>query len=461
MTDLSLDDDIDPAISQPLVSVSPWPTPTPMFTYLAGAAGSGKTFLIKAWMEEEKGILLCASTGIAAVNLGGCATINATLGYFDTKSLQDAFVDGRLTARLGRLWKSGVRRLVLDEVSMTEADQITYLVRAIEEVNGRGYVLDKQSEDTPADMGLTLVGDMLQLGPVKAAYAFESPEWGKFAEHTHTLTEIKRQADPDFIEALRHARSGHGAKALEYFAQFLHEHTDDQFDGPTILAKNEAVDRYNHIRFDRISTPTLLYPSARWGKQRSEWGNPEKPAHTWGIPERLPMKVGALVMILTNVWGEGSPTQRRAIYVNGDLGEVTETPDPKEKYIRVRLQRTGQEVSVDYVHRDVLIPCDSARRKELRDQGKAQLIGEGGKWEITGGIDYLPVRLAYACTTFKSQGLSLDKVQVSLRDPFFKTSGMTYVALSRARSPQGLRIVGSAATLVDRCVCDPKLKPYL
>ena len=439
----------------------PWTDPVPTFTYLSGPAGSGKTFLTKAWMEQEKGLLLCAATGIAAVNLGGCATINATLGYFDTKSLQDSFIEGRLTARLGKLWKSGVRRIVLDEISMTDADQLTYFVQAIEELNGRGYVLDKTSEEEPAEMGFTCVGDFLQLGPVKAAYAFESPEWHRFAEHTHCLTEIKRQADKDFIEALRWARAGEGKKALEYFSTLLCEQIDDSFDGPTILAKNESVDRYNTIRFGRIDAPTVLYPSTRWGKQRSEWGNPEKPSHTWGIPDRLPLKVGALVMILTNVWSEGSPTMRRAIYVNGDLGEVTETPDPSEKWVKVRLQRTGEVVTVDYLHRDVTIPCDAPRRKELRDLGLQDRIGEGGKWEIVGGIDYMPIRLAYATTCHKSQGLSLDRVQVSLRDPFFKTTGMTYVALSRARNPQGLRLVGSAATFIERCVTHPKLKAWL
>lgn len=454
----SLDD--LPLESQELAA-NPWAPHTPTFSYLSGPAGSGKTFLTKAWMDEEPGLLLCASTGIAAVNLGGCATINATLGYFDTKSLQDSFIDGRLTARLGRLWKSGVRRIILDEISMTPADQITYLVRAVEELNGRGYVLDKHTDDTPADMGFTCVGDFLQLGPVKDAYAFESPEWERFAEHTHKLTQIRRQANPDFIEALRAAREGNGKRALEYFHTYLHDDTDDHFEGPTILAKNEAVDRYNQIRYDRIQTQSVLYPSARWGKQRSEWGNPEKPSHTWGVPDRLALKVGALVMILSNVWSEGSPTLRRAIYVNGDLGEITETPDPSEKFVKVRLQRTGQEVSVGYVHRDVLIPCDSARRKELRDQGLQDRIGEGGKWEIIGAIDYLPVRLAYACTVHKSQGLSLACVQVNIRDPFFKQPGLLYVALSRSRTPDGLHLVGSAAAFVERCVIDKRVTPWL
>lgn len=450
-------DDLDLTVSEPL---HPWGATAPTFTYLAGAAGSGKTFLTKRWAEGEKGLLLCGTTGVAAINLGG-TTINAILGYFDTASLQEKFVTGQLTAQLGRLYRSGVRRLIIDEVSMMDGDQLTYLVQAIEEVNGRGYVLDATSTDRASEMGLTLVGDWCQLPPVKAPFGFQSPEWHRFKPFTHILTEIRRQADPHFIEALRAARRGDGRKALEYFGDVIgiQETTDDQFGGATILAKNDSVDRFNHIRFQQLDSPVVIYPSTRWGKQRSEWGNPEKPPYTWGIPQHLPVRVGALVMILTNVWAPGPPP-RRAIYVNGDIGTITETPDPSEKFIKVRLQRTNQEVAVDYLHRDVTIPIDSARRKELREQGLQDRIGDEGRFEIVGGIDYLPVRLAWATTCHKAQGLSLTTVQVNIRDAFFKTPAMLYVALSRARTAEGLRLVGSAAAFVERCASDPRLREW-
>ena len=243
-----------------------WPAPCPPYTYLAGTAGSGKTFAVQAWAEREQGLELCATTGIAAINLGG-TTVNATLGYFDTASLQESYVNGFLTARLGKLWRAGVRRLVVDEVSMMDGDQLTLLVRAIEEVNGRGYVLGKwdEEDDTPPPaMGLTLVGDFAQLGAVKAPYAFESSEWARFQEHTRTLTEIRRQADPAFIAALRAARVGDGRRVLDYFAGKIHTETDDRFEGPTLLAKNEAVDRYNWIRLSRLAGRDLLFGSARW-----------------------------------------------------------------------------------------------------------------------------------------------------------------------------------------------------
>lgn len=438
-----------------------WPDPIPPFTYLAGPAGCGKTFAVKEWQARERGLMLLATTGIAAINLGG-TTINACLGYFDTKSLQESYTNGFLTARLGRLWKAGVKRLVVDEVSMLSGDQLTYLVRGIEEVNGRGYVLgkwDAEDESEPPAMSLTLVGDFAQLPPVKEPFAFESSEWGRFAEpgHIKVLTEIRRQSDQGFIHMLRAARVGNGQEVLNFFRGQIHQETDDEFQGPTLFAKNDAVDRYNWIRLGRVQGRDCYFESRREGDQRSEWGNPKKPPNTWGIPLRFHTKVGALVMILANCRADGPPPQP-FIYVNGDLGEVVEADDCS---CLVKLQRTGQDVQVGYVRREVLVPCDSARRKELREKGQAGKITENGKFEITGWIEYMPLRVAYGSTVHKSQGLSLDRVQVNIRDAFFKSPGMMYVALSRCRTAAGLRLVGSEAALVERCAADPRLTAWL
>jgi hypothetical protein len=436
--------------------VSVWPEPVPPFTALFGAAGSGKTFATKLWAEQRPGILLAATTGIAAVNLGG-ETINSILGYFDTQSLQEAYINGSLTARLGKLWKVGVRRLVVDEVSMLAGDQLTYLVRAVEEVNNRGYVLGKWTDDDdgpPPAMGLTLVGDFCQLAPVKAPYAFESEEWGRFADATITLTAIRRQSDAAFIEMLRAARAGRGDLVAQYFEGrgAIHQETDDHFDGATIVAKNDSVDRYNALRMDRLPGPRVTFPSVRWGKLRSEWGQLEKPKHTWGIPEVLQLKEGALVMVLNNQRDDC----RQLTCVNGDLGTLQEAEDGTAF---VGLQRTGEIVRVLPVTRVVRVPADATRRAELRKAGHGDRID--GKWEIVGEITYMPLRVAYASTVHKSQGLSLDSVQVNIRDHFFKSPGMLYVALSRARTAEGLRLVGSPAAITERCTTDPRLRDWL
>ena len=104
---------------------------TSNFSFLRGPAGTGKTWLARRMVKEYPGTLLCATTGIAAVNLGEGTTINAALGYFDTASLIEAYTSGFLTSRLGKLWRSGVRRILLDEVSMMDAEQLTVLTRAL------------------------------------------------------------------------------------------------------------------------------------------------------------------------------------------------------------------------------------------------------------------------------------------------------------------------------------------
>jgi ATP-dependent exoDNAse (exonuclease V) alpha subunit len=142
--------------------------------------------------------------------------------------------------------------------------------------------------------------------------------------------------------------------------------------------------------------------------------------------------------------------------VNGDLGEFLSKDGD---YAIVRLKRTGQEVKVLNVTRTVTIPLEVGRRKQLKAQGKIELI-EGRK-EIVGSVTYMPLRLAWATTVHKSQGLSLDKVQVNINDRFFGTPGMIYVSLSRARTAEGLRLVGSPAAFASRCTVDERIKPWL
>lgn len=342
---------------------------------------------------------------------------------------------------------------------MMDGDQLGFLKRAIDEVNGHDYQLDAAGDvdDDLPELGLTVVGDFAQLPPVNAPFAFESPEWKEFAAHTITLIQVRRQADADFIATLRAARRGDGRAVRDFFAGKLSRVTDDAFQGSTLFAKNDAVDRYNWIRMGKLTGSEILFTNLREGEQRSEWGNPKKPSSTWGIPPRLVLKPGALVMVLAN---KRTELGRGFEYVNGDLG-IVEDANIAENTCYVKLHRTGTIVPVQYVRREKKAPCDSARRRELRALGLEHTISDDGKWEITGWVSYMPLRVAYGSTVHKSQGLSLDSVQINISDPFFKTPGMTYVSLSRCRTAEGLRIVGTEAALIERCTVNPKLKGYL
>jgi ATP-dependent DNA helicase PIF1 len=445
-----------------------------LFVDLSGTAGVGKTFVARLLTERMDGVELCATTGIAAVNLGEGTTINGLLHYYNTDTLREQFMQGYLQSTLKGLRRAGLRRILLDEKSMLDAHQLTMLVRAIDEVNqgrtlsdvGTDSESERETREAPEPIGLILVGDFGQLPPVKAPFAFESAEWQRFADHRVSLTTIRRQADQPFIQALRYIRSGDVTDALTYFTEDkFSATTDDQFDGTTIFAKNDAVDRYNQLRLDQVQGRGLTFPSTRWGKQSPEWKD---------IPAILNLKVGALVMILANRRYPAMDADERPalMYANGDLGvivDVVNAQDPQTCRVMVQLKRTGRVVPVWMVQRECLAPLEPGRRQELREvtlSGRPLQPGEPmdkikEKYEIVGTVVYMPLRLAYGTTVHKSQGLTLDNVQVNIGDNFFGKPSMLFVALSRARSPQGLRIVGSQRTFVHRCATNPLVRPWL
>lgn len=434
------------------------------FVKLSGTAGVGKTYVARQLAEDE-GVVLAATTGIASINLGEGTTINALLKYFDTDSLKEAHLNGLLSGNLRRLRRSGVRKIILDEVSMLNGDQLTYLVRSLDEVNhGKTYDADLEGEEISDEMGLVLVGDFGQLPPVPdkdhvsqkslpVKFAFDSPEWGRFADHTVRLTQIRRQDNQEFIGALHHVRAGRRA-ALDFFhpGRFTQQ-IDDRFEGTTIFAKNDAVERYNLLRLDAVPGKAMRAETLRTGKPRPDWKQ---------IPDCLHLKEGALVMILANrrIYEDDADETGTLIYANGDLGTLKGSSSAGWT---VTLQRTGLDVQVLPITRHHEIPLEVGRRKELvalygREQADARI---NGKKEIIGSVTYMPLRCAYGCTVHKTQGLTLDRVQVNIRDPFFRMPGMLFVALSRARNAEGLMLVGDQRGFGERCTVNPRVGRWL
>jgi hypothetical protein len=420
--------------------------PTVPCEFTCGVAGSGKTY---AWRERIAACpsdgILAATTGIAAVNLG-TVTLNSLLSFFDTDSLRDAYLNGSLVRRLKSL-REDYRRLVIDEVSMMDGDQLSILVRAMLECNSF-----LSPTHAPA-MGIALVGDFAQLPPVRARWAFESDEWWRFDAATTRLTKVWRQDAGPFLNALNLCRSGCGDASSQVLSQEgmeWHSALSIDFDGTTIVTKNDAVDRYNGMALDRLPGRAFTPTNRRWGKARGEWKQ---------IPDRVTLKPGCYVMLLSNRYDE----DKNLIYANGDCAYVIGL-QPGGSFLDVKLVRNDRVVSVPRVIRDV-------GRKDKPD-GWDRTTGHG-EWlprphwlsdkrrYVEGQLEFFPIRLAYASTVHKSQGLSLDRLQIDIRDHFFSSPAMQYVALSRARTMGGLRIVGQRERFIRNCNIDERVRPWL
>jgi hypothetical protein len=470
--------------------------------YLTGEAGSGKTFLVRQHNYQDSSFgCLCATTGVAAINLGaGVPTIHALLGFGNTQGAEDSYNSGNMLRKIRLVAEQGFRWIVPDEASMLHYKVLDYVMMALDDYN---QTYAQQGSTRLGLMGLMLTGDMLQLSPVPdkligeggryvtsksgkdinepTPWLFKAECWPRFENNMIRLRGSKRQSDPIFIEALNAARRGDGPGAVELLKKagvnFKHL-LDGRFDGTTIVATNAEVDRFNNSSLLRVEGEKFEISSTRWTAKQyppSEWKN---------IPEKAKLKVGALVMILQN--DQAGPGKVRQ-YVNGDLAHVVgvvrqsknivdmdegspsfgSVSDPEEVMaVEVKLVRTSENVIIGKVTRPVYqlnepdmdyIPPGPNKDKIRKDR----VPGMQRRVWIMGELEYIPLRLAYATTVHKSQGLSLDRVQIDPKDHFFSHPQMAYVALSRCRTAQGLTIVGGEKRLAEKITTDPILAGWM
>ena len=445
------DRDIDEELSEEQ-TVRELPPPPCRFT--TGVAGSGKTYnAVQAVAADPSHGVLSSTTGISAVNLGAI-TINSLLKYSDVAVMRDHFLTGALQRAIHPLAKQ-FRWLIIDEVSMFSADAMDILYRAVEEAN--------RYADVPTPMGIHLIGDFCQLPPVKAPWVFTASCWDRVRDSTETLTKVWRQDGGRFLDALNLVRRGEGSAAVEVLTAagaVFNSALDTEFDGTTILPRNDQVSRYNALALDRVPGGKFKVASRRWGQQRAEWGQSSR-TKEWGVPPEVELKVGAYVMLLAN-----APDFE---FVNGDCGTVVEY-SPDEHHIGIKLIRTNNTI--------YLMPLVRGVESSDRPAGWSSTVRipaseDDGSWIpqphyrarvkrwVTGQIEYFPLRLAYATTVHKSQSLTLDRVQVDFRNHFFNQPAMLYVALSRARSLAGLRLIGQPEVFAKHCRFDERVREWL
>jgi len=395
------------------------------FIALTGPGGSGKSYLVRQHYEHiPKFALLSSTTGISAVNISPDATtINKLLGYFDTESLMISYRKLELHGRLKSLRESGVKYLVIEEASMLAGQQLELIYSALVDVNNSTRL--KPGADSKHKLGILLVYDLGQLPCVDGDLIIDAPCFRNFTQIK--LTEIKRQSDVDFVNALNLVRKGNALDSVDYFKDVIkfHAQLDPDFVGTTLASTNKEVNQVNTYRLDRLTGKIIEYASIVKGVVDSNWKN---------IPEKLSLKLGALVMIKVNNIDLGVS--------NGDLAIVEEL---YRNSVVVRLLRNSAVVVINPV----------SRQNKVYDFHKLD-------FKVIGTITYLPLVLAFALTTHSSQSLSINSLQVDFRNQHCaRTPGLLYTALSRATNPGGLRLVGNGSQFVKACKVNPHVLSYL
>lgn len=397
-----------------------------LFKAILGGAGVGKSVTIMERIANEpKYGLLTSTTGISAINLQG-VTINSVLGFFDTDSLLKMIANPNskkckdIFSKLITIRKN-YRNLIIDETSFNSSLKIEILCRLINTTN---------LEDIPyPPLGMLLTGDPLQLPGITNGKDldkdpfFMAPSFKDF-DITY-LTEVKRQDDKDFIEALSLVRKGKAAEAVQWFADNVDfsPRLDTNYEGMTIIPTNNEVNMYNRKYLqDLPGKQPMKYMAVRTKVQRGEWNK--------YIPDSLLLKRNTEVIILTNNFEEG--------YANGDRALVLET---LVDCVLVEIGRTGKKILIKPITRDN-IPV--------------------GETKSVGSIKYMPLKVGKYSTIHMCQGLTVDSLQVRVTDGFLsKLSGGLYVALSRVRTKEGLRIVGTKEAFVRACFVEQKYLDFI
>lgn len=369
--------------------------------FLTGKAGTGKSFVVKYAIErlreEGRKVVAIAPTGVAANNIGG-QTIHSMFSinpYGVTEFKTCNFLRGEKRRML-----DAVDTIFIDEISMLRPD-------VLDAIN---WTLLKNGCRSLHKYQVIFIGDLKQLpSPINdntrsvlfrtynGEEFFESKCYPKLNVVNIELDEVLRQTDGDFIAALNIIREG---GRDEYFRRFV----GTEPCGIILAPHNTTVDAYNRKGLDQLTTPTITFTAKIEGNVKAD---------DFNLPTVITVKNGAKIMYLANqVGGE---------LINGSLGVFVSHEGCH--YIRVG--------DVDHAIGPLLFTKKEYVLNERKDELELRELGS---------IEQMPIKLAYALSIHKSQGLTFDEVTVDLSRPCF-SKGQMYTALSRVTGPDGLRII--------------------
>lgn len=373
--------------------------------FLTGAAGAGKSYALREYITYLKrhGIryAVTASTGIASTHIGG-TTIHAWSGIGIRQKLTMYDLDAiEEKANVYKRWNE-TQVLIIDEISMLHASFVDMLDKLGKHM--------RRNDKPFGGMQVVFTGDFYQLPPIVRAgneyestdvFAFMSRAWKESKPVVCYLTDQYRQEDDELSNVLNAIRAGEVEEEHYLVLQESNKkpHVEDHI---KLYTHNENVDEINRKAFNALEGDVKVYEMVTRGK------GPILASlkNNCLADEKLELKIGAKVICIKN------DNERR--YVNGSMGVV-----------------------VDFENDDAPV-VELATGKKIAMKADTWRIEEDGK--VKAEISQIPLRLAWAITVHKSQGMTLDRAQIDLSRAF--ASGQGYVALSRLKSLEGLHLVG-------------------
>lgn len=373
--------------------------------FITGAAGTGKTHLLNSFIEylqkNKVEVGITASTGIAATHMNGI-TIHSWSGIgieneVTKKSLARIKRINGLEERI-----KNTKVLIIDEVSMLQSHRLDMV----------NFVCQRIRKNTAPFGGIQVVmsGDFFQLPPVhgddepEAKFVVHSGAWKSLRVKVCYLEQQYRQDDPQFLKVLNEIRSSNvSQKSIDVLRGRLNKSIDTDLKMTQLFTTNLNVNAINSYELNQLDSEERQFLMSSQGVEDLI----KKLKKGCMAPEDLRLKVGATVMFVRNNFDRG--------YVNGTLGKVI-----------------GFDEEVDYpivqtINGDEIIAFPEQWTVGDEEQALAE-------------ISQVPLRLAWAITVHKSQGMSLDAAIIDLSKAFVE--GMGYVALSRLRRLDGIKLLG-------------------
>lgn len=426
--------------------------------FITGSAGTGKSFLLRAIREKYPHIVVTASTGVAALNVGGNTVHSVFLPnlYYSINKIIGLL---RITKRIQLI--ESMEMLAIDEISMLDGRLLDQIDAILKRVKGN---------DKPfGGVQVIAIGDFFQLPPVpspdlssqekRVVYAFEAKSW---IFKTINLKLVERQNDPEFIHLLRHLRQGY--KSDNFYTLLKDRHIDnvEKLDNSIIrlFPMTARCDKYNDKKHNEIDSLEFEYKGVSWipeSQNQDEIKQNQKNLKTLikssKSKEDLKLKIGNRVMLTFNINTESG-------LVNGLCGEVigfTESDEAIEPCWELIRKNIGKENKSDYIlaiqgHLEDFKNKNISNYPVVRfDDGRVKTITPV-VWRDVRVIDkqeielaifcQLPLMHAYAISIHKSQGLTLPDACIYFSGCI--QYGQYYVAMSRLTSVNGLYIPPSS-----------------